>query len=64
VFNDGSIYEGEVRGDRLEGKGKMIWGKDSEQAGDIYEGEFKNDIKEGKGYTTIPFKRWCVWRWL
>jgi hypothetical protein len=24
VFNDGSIYEGEVRGDRLEGKGKMI----------------------------------------
>jgi hypothetical protein len=49
VFKDGSVYEGEVRGDKIEGKGKMMWGKDSKLFGDVYEGEFKNDFIEGKG---------------
>jgi hypothetical protein len=35
VFNDECVYEGEVRGDRLERKGKMIWGKDSKGVGYI-----------------------------
>jgi hypothetical protein len=35
VFNDGCVYEGEVREDRLDGKRKMIWGKDSKGVGYI-----------------------------
>jgi hypothetical protein len=49
VFNDGSIYQGETRVDRLEGKGKMIFGKDSKTRAGVYIGEFKNDLIEGKG---------------
>jgi hypothetical protein len=47
TFDDGVIFEGEVKGDKLEGKGTM-----KNKAGDIYEGDFKNDLKEGKGVYT------------
>jgi hypothetical protein len=33
-----------VNGDKLEGKGKMMW-----EVGDVYEGDFKNDFIEGIG---------------
>ena len=41
-LSDGSIYEGYVRNDIKDGKGKL-----TDHDGGIYVGQFKNDQKEG-----------------
>ena len=43
-FKDGTIYEGEFKDDKYNGKGKIIYSDNSE-----YEGEFHNNLKEGQG---------------
>ena len=43
-FQSGDKYEGNLNGNKYEGKGKYIY-----KSGDIYEGEYKDNKKEGKG---------------
>jgi len=43
-MNDGSIYEGEFKDDRIEGEGKFTWGPDR-----IYNGQWKNNSLHGFG---------------
>ena len=42
-------YEGQMKNNKLEGKGKYYYNN-----GSIYEGEWKNDKKEGKGIFIFP----------
>jgi hypothetical protein len=39
IFENGRIYVGKIKEDKIEGQGKMIYGN-----GDIYDEEFKNKI--------------------
>lgn len=43
-YKDGGMYIGELKNDKKEGKGKMIF-----KGGDIYEGEWLNDKQHGRG---------------
>ena len=47
TFQDGSIYVGESKNGKANGKGKYTWAN-----GDVYEGEYKDDKKNGKGKFT------------
>jgi hypothetical protein len=44
IYTNGDIYNGEIKDDKANGKGKKIY-----KNGDIYEGEFLNDELHGKG---------------
>ena len=44
LYYDDGRYEGDVKNDKIEGKGIMYYNN-----GDRYEGDYKNDKKEGKG---------------
>ena len=48
-FNDGSVYEGEWKDDKMEGKGRFTFSD-----GKIYEGYFKNNQFDGHGRYTWP----------
>ena len=43
-FENGDIYEGEMRNGKMDGKGKYIF-----KSGEIYTGQFKNNKFHGKG---------------
>ena len=44
IFEDDSFYEGDMKDDVFDGKGKLYINN-----GDKYEGELKNNLREGKG---------------
>lgn len=44
VYNDGTTYIGELKGQKKHGKGRLV-----DHKGDVYEGEFYNDNIEGFG---------------
>ena len=44
VYADSTIYEGEWKGDKREGKGRIIYF----ETGDEYKGEFKNNKRPNK----------------
>lgn len=46
---NGTIYEGEYKHGKRDGKGKL-----QAISGNVYEGEFKNDRKDGKGKLIYP----------
>ena len=50
---DGSVYEGELKGSKLEGRGKFSCAAASQEwpiaAGETYEGEWKGSKWHGKG---------------
>eukprot|EP01102_Stenamoeba_stenopodia_P018955 TRINITY_DN7033_c0_g1_i3.p1 TRINITY_DN7033_c0_g1~~TRINITY_DN7033_c0_g1_i3.p1 ORF type:complete len:546 (+),score=95.37 TRINITY_DN7033_c0_g1_i3:702-2339(+) len=43
-FSNGDVYVGEFEGDRMHGRGMLLWA-----SGDIYEGEFFNNMITGNG---------------
>ena len=47
--SDGTVYEGEWRGDKMNGKGKL-----SHPSGAVYEGSFVNNQFHGNGKYTWP----------
>ena len=47
-FYDTGLYGGEMKDDKREGKGIMVW-EEGPNEGDTYEGEWKNDKMHGKG---------------
>ncbi len=50
TYKDGyshTIYEGEWKDDKRNGRGKLTWAN-----GDVYEGDFKNDKRNGRGKET------------
>ena len=44
IYEDGTVYIGELKGKQKHGKGKLI-----DDKGQVYEGEFKNDKMDGFG---------------
>ena len=48
-MSDGSIYIGDHKNGKGNGRGTMIFGKKTKWADDVYVGEVKNDIKHGFG---------------
>ena len=60
-YLNGDKYIGEFKNDLFNGKGKFIWGEQSEWAGDVYEGDFLNDNKHGEGiYTYSDGTKKCM----
>ena len=51
-YADGSIYEGEFKFGKMEGRGCYVFGKWSQFAGDRYEGEYKASKMTGHGRYT------------
>ncbi|XP_048520751.1 uncharacterized protein LOC109539829 isoform X3 [Dendroctonus ponderosae] len=49
VFFNGNVYEGQLNGDLMEGKGTFYW-----HDGSIYQGEFRDGYPEGAGKLTLP----------
>ena len=49
ILNDGTIYEGEFSGDKLNGKGKMVW-----KNGGLYEGDYLDGKRHGFGKFKWP----------
>ena len=49
TFKDGSVYTGEMKGRKPNGKGKTIF-----KNGDVYEGEYVKGKREGFGVYTFP----------
>ncbi|MBB6482063.1 MORN repeat-containing protein [Spirochaeta isovalerica] len=49
TFSDGSIYRGEIREGKMEGKGYIQW-----PDGSSYKGEFRNNRMDGQGILTWP----------
>lgn len=47
VYQDGTVYIGEVRNKMKNGKGKLM-----DPSGDVYEGDFEDDKIQGKGKFT------------
>jgi hypothetical protein len=47
--SDGSLYEGEYKDDKRNGRGKYTW-----PDGQVYEGEWKDDKRNGRGKHTWP----------
>ena len=45
IFNSGLVYIGEWNNDKMEGNGRVEYGK-----GSYYSGQLKNNMKEGKEY--------------
>ena len=48
-FKDGSVYTGEMKGRKPNGKGKTVF-----KNGDVYEGEYVKGKREGFGCYTFP----------
>jgi hypothetical protein len=44
IYNNGDMYEGDWKNDKMEGYGKFIYNN-----GDIYEGDWKDNKREGHG---------------
>ena len=49
TFKDGSVYTGEMKGRKPNGKGKTVF-----KNGDVYEGEYVKGKREGYGIYTFP----------
>ena len=49
TFKDGSVYTGEMKGRKPNGKGKTVF-----KNGDVYEGEYVKGKREGFGIYTFP----------
>ena len=49
TFKDGSVYTGEIKGRKPNGKGKTVF-----KNGDVYEGEYVKGKREGYGVYTFP----------
>ena len=49
TFKDGSVYTGEMKGRKPNGKGKTVF-----KNGDVYEGEYVKGKREGFGVYTFP----------
>merc|ERR1719231_714885 len=58
TYDDGKVYEGQMKDGKRHGKGKMVYNEDdlnhsekhlNHNAGDVYEGDWKNDNRDGKG---------------
>ncbi|MBN2657002.1 MAG: hypothetical protein JXR86_08070 [Spirochaetales bacterium] len=49
TFKDGSLYRGEIRDGKMEGKGFIQW-----PDGSSYKGEFRNNRMNGRGILTWP----------
>ena len=53
TYSDGTKYIGEFRDGKKQGRGILIFGKQSQFTGDKYIGEFKNDKYNGQGIFTF-----------
>lgn len=49
TFKDGSVYTGEMKGRKPNGKGKTVF-----KNGNVYEGEYVKGKREGYGTYTFP----------
>ena len=49
AFKDGSVYTGELKGKKPNGKGKTVF-----KNGNVYEGEYIKGKREGHGVFTFP----------
>tara|TARA_B100001057_G_scaffold153147_1_gene153279 strand:- start:1231 stop:2679 length:1449 start_codon:yes stop_codon:yes gene_type:complete len=49
IFNDGTIYEGEFSGDKINGKGNMVW-----ENGSLYQGNYLDGKRHGFGKFKWP----------
>ena len=47
LFDDGSVYTGELRDGKRHGHGVMMW-----LDGDVYDGQWLNDRRQGRGRYT------------
>ena len=49
TFKDGSVYTGEMKGRKPNGKGRTVF-----KSGDVYEGEYAKGKRQGYGVYTFP----------